>query len=185
MDEGLQKKKRTCSVCNNPGYVFSRDYMCFWALDNIKRFEIETKTGRAAHLYALKGVVKEPVLTQALASDNFSFSLSRIISAILWTSLCHDWAHSLPQSLRVQVSSLPEIQFPSALPSNNTTKLKLNLRGLAQKSVPQVHVQLVLVAEAQGYTGKTDVIIRTTTSYQAANSLLVRCIIVVHCCYSL
>lgn len=128
-----KKKKRTCSVCNNPGYVFSRDYMCFWALDNIKRFEIETKTGRAAHLYALKGVVKEPVLTQALASENFSFSLSRIISAILWTSLCHDWAHSLPQSLRVQVSSLPEIQFPSALPSNNTTKLKLNLRGLAQK----------------------------------------------------
>ena len=71
------------------------------------------------------------------------FSLSRIISAILWTFLCHDWAHSLPQSLRVQVSSLPEIQFPSALPSNNTTKLKLNLRGLAQKSEPQVPVQLV------------------------------------------
>lgn len=117
--------------------------MCFWALDNIKRFEIETKTGRAAHSYALKGVVKEPVLTQALASDNFSFSLSRIISAILWTSLCHDWAHSLPQSLRVQVSSLPEIQFPSALPSNNTTKLKLNLRDLAQKSARQVPVQLV------------------------------------------
>ena len=45
--------------------------MCFWALNNIKRFEIETKTGRAAHLYALKGVVKEPVLTQALASESY------------------------------------------------------------------------------------------------------------------